>query len=93
MPAAAPRAVATPPPVAAAAGTAIGVLSALSLCHLLNDLLQSLLPAVYPILKTNLHLDFAHVGLITFVNSGTASVLQPLVGHYTDRKQIGRAHV
>lgn len=86
MPAAAPRSATAPPPVAAATGTALGVLTALSLCHLLNDLLQSLLPAVYPILKTNLQLDFAHVGLITFVNSGTASVLQPLVGHYTDRK-------
>jgi FSR family fosmidomycin resistance protein-like MFS transporter len=68
------------------AGAAIGVLSALSLCHLTNDLLQSLLPAVYPILKSNLQLDFAHVGLITLVNSGTASVLQPIVGLYTDRR-------
>jgi FSR family fosmidomycin resistance protein-like MFS transporter len=69
-----------------AAGTALGVLSALSVCHLMNDLLQSLLPAIYPILKSNLQLDFAHIGMITFVNSGTASILQPLVGLYTDRK-------
>jgi len=67
------------------AGTALGVLGSLSVCHLLNDLLQSMLPAVYPILKSNLRLDFAQVGLITFVNSGTASLLQPLVGSYTDR--------
>jgi FSR family fosmidomycin resistance protein-like MFS transporter len=69
-----------------AAGTAIGVLGSLSFCHLLNDLLQSMLPAVYPILKSNLRLDFAQIGLITFVNSGTASLLQPLVGAYTDRR-------
>ncbi|MEQ1761033.1 MAG: MFS transporter [Vicinamibacterales bacterium] len=71
------------PPVA---GAALGILSALSVCHLMNDLLQSLLPAIYPILKSNLDLDFAHIGMITFVNSGTASVLQPIVGLYTDRK-------
>lgn len=70
----------------AVTGAALGVLSALSVCHLMNDLLQSLLPAIYPILKSNLRLDFAHIGMITFVNSGTASVLQPLVGLYTDRR-------
>jgi FSR family fosmidomycin resistance protein-like MFS transporter len=64
----------------------MGVLTALSICHLLNDLLQSLLPAIYPILKSNLRLDFAQIGMITFVNSGTASILQPIVGFYTDRK-------
>ena len=64
----------------------MGVLTALSVCHLLNDLLQSLLPAIYPILKSNLRLDFAQIGMITFVNSGTASILQPIVGFYTDRK-------
>ncbi len=66
-------------------GAALGILGSLSACHLLNDLLQSMLPAVYPILKSNLRLDFAQIGLITFVNSGTASVLQPLVGIYTDK--------
>jgi len=64
----------------------MGVLTALSICHLLNDLLQSMLPAIYPILKSNLRLDFAQIGMIAFVNSGTASILQPLVGFYTDRK-------
>jgi FSR family fosmidomycin resistance protein-like MFS transporter len=64
----------------------MGVLTALSVCHLLNDLLQSMLPAIYPILKSNLRLDFAQIGMIAFVNSGTASILQPIVGFYTDRK-------
>jgi MFS transporter, FSR family, fosmidomycin resistance protein len=62
------------------------VLGALSVCHLLNDMVQSLLPAIYPILKTALHLDFAQIGLITLVNQLTASLLQPLVGFYTDRR-------
>jgi MFS transporter, FSR family, fosmidomycin resistance protein len=62
------------------------VLGALSVCHLLNDMVQSLLPAIYPILKTALALDFAHVGLITLVNQVTASLLQPIVGYLTDRR-------
>ena len=66
--------------------TAFSVLGALSICHLLNDMVQSLLPAIYPILKTALQLDFRHVGLITLVNQVTASLLQPVVGFYTDRR-------
>jgi FSR family fosmidomycin resistance protein-like MFS transporter len=66
--------------------TAFPVLGALSVCHLLNDMVQSLLPAIYPILKTALSLDFAHVGLITLVNQATASLLQPAVGYATDRR-------
>jgi FSR family fosmidomycin resistance protein-like MFS transporter len=62
------------------------VLGALSVCHLLNDMVQSLLPAIYPILKTALALDFAHVGLITLANQFTASLLQPIVGYMTDRR-------
>jgi FSR family fosmidomycin resistance protein-like MFS transporter len=62
------------------------VLGALSICHLLNDMVQSLLPAIYPILKTALALDFAHVGLITLANQVTASLLQPIVGYLTDRR-------
>jgi FSR family fosmidomycin resistance protein-like MFS transporter len=67
-------------------GAAFSILGALSLCHLLNDMVQSLLPAIYPILKTALNLDFRHVGLITLVNQMIASLLQPLVGYYTDRR-------
>lgn len=64
--------------------TAFNVLAAISFCHLLNDLVQSLLPALYPILKTTFHLDFGHIGLITLTNQVTASLLQPVIGSYTD---------
>jgi FSR family fosmidomycin resistance protein-like MFS transporter len=62
------------------------VLTALSFSHLLNDAMQSLIPAIYPILKSALHLDFVHIGLIGLANQLTASVLQPFVGFYTDRR-------
>jgi FSR family fosmidomycin resistance protein-like MFS transporter len=64
----------------------LGVLAALSLAHLLNDTMQSLIPAIYPILKVELHLDFSHIGLITLVNQMTASILQPFVGLFTDKR-------
>ncbi len=66
--------------------TAFAVLAGLSFCHLLNDLLQSLLPAIYPMLKSAFGLDFWQIGLITFVNAMTASLLQPVIGLYTDRR-------
>lgn len=66
--------------------TALSILVALSLSHLLNDVMQSLLPAVYPLLKENYSLSFFQIGLITFVFQVTASLLQPLVGLYTDRR-------
>ena len=66
--------------------TAFAVLAGLSVCHLLNDLLQSLLPAIYPMLKAGFGLDFWQIGLITFVNATTASLLQPVIGLYTDRR-------
>ena len=69
-----------------ATGAALGILAAISVCHGLNDLMQSLLPAVYPMLKSTYHLDFGQVGLITFANTATASLLQPAVGVYTDRR-------
>jgi FSR family fosmidomycin resistance protein-like MFS transporter len=65
--------------------TVFTVLVAVSVGHLLNDLIQSLLPAVYPLLKIEFGLDFWHIGLITLTNQLTASLLQPLVGHFTDR--------
>jgi len=67
------------------AKTVYPVLGAISFCHFLNDLMQSLLPAIYPLLKSSFHLDFAQVGLITFTNQAVASLLQPVVGLYTDR--------
>ena len=66
-------------------GTALGILAAISVCHGLNDLMQSVLPATYPILKEAYHLSFGQVGLITFANQVTASLLQPVVGTFTDR--------
>jgi FSR family fosmidomycin resistance protein-like MFS transporter len=62
------------------------ILAALSFAHLLNDTMQSLIPAIYPMLKDALQLDFRHIGLITLVNQLTASILQPFVGLYTDRR-------
>ena len=66
--------------------TALGILAAISVCHFLNDLMQSVLPAVYPILREAYRLDFGQIGLITFANQATASLLQPVVGTFTDRK-------
>jgi MFS family permease len=75
-------------PVAAPpqAKTSYAVLMTISFCHFLNDMIQSLLPAIYPILKGNFHLDFGQVGMITFVNQLTASLLQPVVGSFTDKR-------
>ena len=66
--------------------TAFAILAAISFCHLLNDMLQSLLPAIYPMLKTHFGLDFGQIGLITLTYQLTASLLQPVVGHYTDQR-------
>ncbi len=66
--------------------TAFRILAAISFCHLLNDMMQSIIPAVYPLLKTSYHLDFGQIGLITFTLQLTASLLQPVVGTYTDRR-------
>src|SRR6266700_4173020 len=66
--------------------TSYAVLTMISFCHFLNDMIQSLLPAIYPVLKGNFHLDFGQIGLITFTSQLTASVLQPVVGWFTDRR-------
>jgi FSR family fosmidomycin resistance protein-like MFS transporter len=71
---------------AAATGPAYVVLGSISLSHFLNDTMQSLIPSVYPILKANYALDFAQIGLITLAFQFTASLLQPVIGHFTDRK-------
>ncbi|HVU26876.1 MAG TPA: MFS transporter [Verrucomicrobiae bacterium] len=62
------------------------VLLAISVSHLLNDTIQSLIPAIYPLVKESFHLSFAQIGLITFTFQLVASLLQPIVGFYTDRK-------
>lgn len=71
-----------------AARTAFPILAMLSVCHLLNDMIQSLLPAIYPLLKTSFELDFGQIGLITLTFQVTASLLQPLVGIYTDKRPM-----
>jgi len=76
------------PTQTAADSTVVQIILAVALGHFLNDLMQSLIPAAYPLLKDNLALSFSQIGLITFVFQGTASVLQPLVGLYTDRRPL-----
>jgi FSR family fosmidomycin resistance protein-like MFS transporter len=66
--------------------TVFAILFAISFSHLLNDMVQSLMPAIYPIIKTNFHLNFSQIGLITLVFQLSASILQPFVGLYTDKK-------
>ncbi|GEM55437.1 MFS transporter [Flavobacterium branchiophilum] len=61
------------------------ILFSISFAHLLNDLIQSMIPSVYPILKENYHLSFSQIGLITFAFQLTASIFQPFVGYYTDK--------
>ena len=68
--------------------TVFAVLFAVGFCHALNDMMQSLLAAIYPNLKATFELDFAHVGFITLTYQLTASLLQPLVGAYTDRRAV-----
>lgn len=66
--------------------TVFPILFALSFSHLLNDTIQSLIPAIYPLVKTNYNLTFAQIGLITFTFQMAASIFQPFVGSYTDKK-------
>jgi len=66
--------------------TAFKVLGAISFSHMLNDMIQSLILAIYPVLKSGFHLSFGQIGLITLVSQVTASLLQPVVGLYTDRR-------
>ena len=62
------------------------ILAAISLCHLLNDMVQSLIPSIYPILKNSFALSFGQLGLITLMFQMTASLFQPFIGLYTDRR-------
>src|SRR5690554_3169399 len=79
--------------------TVYPILFTISFAHLLNDLVQSVIPAIYPLLKDNYLLSFTQIGLITLTFQTSASLLQPFVGVFTDRKplpfslEIGRAHV
>src|SRR5580698_2100222 len=82
--------------------TSYTVLFAVGFCHLLNDMMQSLLLAIYPTLKAQFHLNFAQIGLVTLAFQCTAALFQPVVGYFADLKpmpyslalgmEIGRAH-
>jgi FSR family fosmidomycin resistance protein-like MFS transporter len=67
------------------ASSTMGILLALSFCHLLNDSIQALLPAIYPLLKDSFNLSFTQIGIITLTFQMVGSVLQPVIGFYTDR--------
>jgi FSR family fosmidomycin resistance protein-like MFS transporter len=82
------RATMHPAPERAAAATVFSIIGVLSFSHFLNDMIQSLIPALYPMLKASLSLSFAQVGLITLAFQMTASILQPVVGMYTDRRPM-----
>lgn len=73
-------------PLPATETTVFGIIAAISACHLINDMLQSLLPAIYPSLKAELGLSFSQIGLVTLVYQMTASILQPLIGLYADKR-------
>ena len=66
--------------------TTFSILVAISVAHLLNDAVQSVIPAVYPILKSEFSLTFTQIGIITFIFQMTSSILQPFVGRYADRR-------
>ena len=68
--------------------TTLWVILAVSSCHMINDIMQSLLSAIYPILKDNYGLDFVQIGLLTFTFQVTASLLQPAIGMYTDKRPM-----
>lgn len=69
------------------------ILAALSLAHLLNDLIQSMIPAIYPLIKESYQLDFTQIGLITLAFQVTSSLLQPLLGYITDKRPWPHAMV
>src|SRR5580693_6465962 len=70
----------------AAEKTVLSVLLAISFSHLLNDTIQSLIAAIYPVVKESFRLSFTQIGLITLTFQMTASLLQPVVGHFADRR-------
>ena len=66
-------------------GTAYAILFTISFAHLLNDMIQSVIPAIYPMIKDKFGFSFAQIGVITLVFQLTSSILQPFVGRYADR--------
>ncbi len=84
----APYAAPASPTVIAKESVALSLLFALSFCHLLNDMIASLVPAIYPVFRDVFQLNYAQIGLITLTYQCSASILQPLVGLYTDKKPM-----
>src|SRR5215469_9201962 len=82
------KAIEEPNPASATARTLFPILAAVSVGHLLNDMVQSLLPSIYPILKSTFKLDFGEVGLLSLTYQVVASLLQPFIGMYTDRRPM-----
>jgi MFS transporter, FSR family, fosmidomycin resistance protein len=80
----------TPPlpstPAKGAGETVFGIIACIAVCHGLNDMMQSLLPAIYPEFKANFGLSFGQIGLVTLCYQITASILQPLIGYYADKR-------
>lgn len=79
---------AIPQPARTASATVFPILIAISLCHMMNDVMQSMLSSIYPILKDHFALDYWQIGLLTLAFQGTASLLQPLIGIFTDSKPL-----
>jgi len=75
-------------PATGAQKTAFIVIFAVALCHMINDVMQYLLAAIYPIIKTSYALDYVQIGLLTFTFQVTASLLQPVIGIYTDKRPL-----
>jgi FSR family fosmidomycin resistance protein-like MFS transporter len=75
-------------PAHVAAESVFRILVAVSVCHLLNDMVQSLLPSIYPILKGSFHLNFGQIGLLSLTYQVVASLLQPFIGLFTDRRPM-----
>ncbi|RSL17138.1 FSR family fosmidomycin resistance protein-like MFS transporter [Edaphobacter aggregans] len=76
------------PPLNDSSRNLFRVLAAVSFCHMLNDMVQSLLPSIYPILKSSFHLNFTHLGFLTLTYQVVASLLQPLIGRFTDGRPV-----
>jgi FSR family fosmidomycin resistance protein-like MFS transporter len=79
---------ASPTATGVAGKTTLSIIVAVSVCHFINDIMQSLLSAIYPILKDNYGLDYVQIGLLTFTFQVTASLLQPAIGMYTDKRPL-----
>lgn len=77
---------AIPQPTRATSATVFPILIAISLCHMLNDVMQSMLSAIYPMLKADFALDYWQIGMMTLAFQGTASLLQPAIGIFTDAR-------